>query len=407
MQTSNPTISQLGYEAKRRQKLAEVLGKGSDRQVTSNMDGLAKVLQMGLSGYQTRKGEEATKAFDTAKTEALQKALDPSRSRDQRIADLSNVPGYEGEAVKASLDQPEATALKDQAEQALISQASGQALSPQQQAALQAYDKLRQTERMYDPRQNVVPKYSPLADVPGSTPSSPQLVAPGAQLLPPPAAGQTPDPSMFPATPSATMQPPAGLDAKGQGIFMDEMARAQAEKALNGGVPKMTETQQQASSRSSLISSGLKSLGSLMDSPQVSGGRMAIADTVGMAGPIGQYAAQQIRSPEEQKFTAGRDSALEGMASAVTGAGVTQDQFARFTNMLPSPADDPSVRPQKLVNAYDFLLTQTKIAGPVANEIAAAAAEARAKIKAPAPSGGLTPEEQRELQELEKLFGGR
>jgi hypothetical protein len=138
---------------------------------------------------------------------------------------------------------------------------------------------------------------------------------------------------------------------------------------------------------------------------------MAFAETVEGLGPIGSVLGNNIRTPDEQRMIAGRDAAIEGFASAVTGAGVTQDQFTRFSRLLPQGSEDPTVRREKLANAYEFLLTQTQIAGPIANDIRGEVMRIREQSIAQTPqmpaSGGLTPEEMRELQELEKMFRGQ
>jgi len=131
---------------------------------------------------------------------------------------------------------------------------------------------------------------------------------------------------------------------------------------------KMTEQQGQAASRSTMLSSGLDDIEKKLKSPGVNPVRLALSETVdGTA--LGNLLGQSMLTPDEQVYTSGRDAALEGLASAVTGAGVTKDQFTRFRNMLPSPTDRPEARDAKMDNAYKFLLTQTSIAGPIADEI--------------------------------------
>ena len=110
----------------------------------------------------------------------------------------------------------------------------------------------------------------------------------------------------------------------------EEMARRQAQKEANGGVPTFSQSEGQAASRSSLMKGALEGFEQVMNSPNISPGKMAVADTVGGMGPVGAYAADKIRSPDEQRFNVNKAGALESMASAVTGAGVTKEQFDRI-----------------------------------------------------------------------------
>lgn len=416
------TFSQLGFEAERRRRMADALQAQNSGPVNSHLGGLAKVLSGALSGYQSKKADQAEEKARAARQEALSAALDPSRSREE-LPQILAQGGYEDAALKMATEKQEFKPLKDQAEAALFAQASGQQLSPDQTAALQAFDKLRQTEMMYDPRQNIVPKFGSLT---GQQPSmqpamqatpqapipQPSLQAPQGVLLPPPSGSGQPDASIFPAQGNAT-QMPSGLDPKAQGQYMDTLAsqsaQMAAERAANGGVPKMTETQSQASSRATLMNQGLRGMSDALMSGNVSGLNMALADTAqNYGGPIGEYVANaQLRTPQEQAFSASKGAALEGIASAVTGAGVTQDQFSRFSNMLPTGNETPEVQRLKMANAYEFLLNQTKIAGPVAEEIRSEVERFRMAPAPVAPANGLTPEEQKELQELEKMFGGK
>lgn len=368
-------LSQLKYEQDRRKKLADVLGKNADRQVGSHLDGLAKVLQMGMAGYQTRKSDEAGKQFEDAKREALAKALDGSVSRDERIKTLAGVPGYEGDAVKASLESAKAGDLKEQAESALIAQASGQPLTPEQTAALKAFDTLRQTERMYDPRQNIVPKFSPLlggqapaggAPSPAPVRNMPQsdmpLVSqvPAGGLLPPPAAGQTPDASMF-------APPPAGLDAKAQGQYMDAMAATAAERAANGGMPKMTAEQAQANVRGQVLGQSLQDLEQLMFDKDISPGRMATAKSISELPVVPKAASPFVQNsmmnPKEQLFDSAMAGAKESLAGALTGAAFTDQQAQNFTAMLPNGTEAPEIRKKKLENAYQYAIAVSQGAG--------------------------------------------
>jgi hypothetical protein len=149
-------------------------------------------------------------------------------------------------------------------------------------------------------------------------------------------------------------------------------ARLQAQKDANGGVPTFTQSEGQAASRSTLMKDALEGFEATMNSPNVSPGKMALADTVGAMGPVGAYIADsKIRSPDEQRFAVNKAGALEAMASAVTGAGVTKEQFDRFTTRLPTGNEDPQVRNEKLISAYKFLSTQATLSGPLGAELKA------------------------------------
>jgi hypothetical protein len=151
-----------------------------------------------------------------------------------------------------------------------------------------------------------------------------------------------------------------------------EAARKAAEKEANGGVPTFTQSEGQAASRSTMLKDSLESFENIMNSPNVSPMNMAAADTVAKMGPIGTVIADKnIRTPDEQRFNVAKAAALEGMASAVTGAGVTKDQFDRFTSILPTGSEDPAVRQEKLLGAYKFLRTQATLSGPLGSELGA------------------------------------
>ncbi|MBP2564528.1 hypothetical protein J2766_001087 [Agrobacterium tumefaciens] len=417
------TVSQLGFEAERRRRLAQTLSSQSQGPAKSHWEGLSQLINSGMAGYQMGKADDAEKQMKKQQQEALSAALDPSRKRSELPQILANG-GYSDAALKIATEKPDTIDVEDQAKQALLKANMGQPLSAQEQAAVDSYNQIKGMERIADPDGNLQPKYLPLslggnqqAGAPPrpvqTVPRAPQTgdmqaaqAAWGGQpgILPPPAengvAGQ-PMPQMQPQADPGFRPTP-----KANAAYNNAMATAAAERDLNGGVPKMTETQSTAASRSTLMNTGLRGMNDALVSGNVSPLNMALADTAANAGPIGEWAANQMRTPEEQRFSASKSAALEGIASAVTGAGVTQDQFARFSNMLPSGGETPENQRFKMANAYEFLLTQTKIAGPVADEIRGEVMRLRSE-GAPAPSNGLTPEEQAELLELEKLFGGR
>ena len=138
-----------------------------------------------------------------------------------------------------------------------------------------------------------------------------------------------------------------------------------------GGSGKMTEAQGQASSRGTLLGNGLQTIDANIASPNVNPYRQAAADTIQGMGAPGRLVATKIRSDEENMLNAGNAGALEGVASAVTGAGVTKDQFDRFTSMLPNSADSGDVRAQKFKSALTFLENQLQVAGPRGQQILA------------------------------------
>ena len=418
-------ISQLDFEAQRRRKLAEALSKGNDKPIASPLEGLAKVLREGVAGYQSGKASKFENESKQRQADIISGVVSGKTPRDEGMAQLAQIPAYQDVALKAAIEKPKFEGLKESAEQALMAQALGQPLSTEQQAAIQAFDRLRGTEMMYDPRQNVVRKYGSLLEAPA--PSAAPIPArgtpqPGAgEMLPEPTYGvpgqvlNAPPavPGEVPSGPNPVTNtaPPEGLDARARGQYMDTLAtqaaQLAAERANNNGLPRMTETQQQAASRSNLISGGLQQLSDVMLNPTVDPTRMALADTVEGIGPLGSVLGNNIRTPDEQRFIAGRDAAIEGFASAVTGAGVTQDQFGRFSRLLPQGSEDPQVRREKLRNAYEFLLTQTQIAGPIANNIRAEVMQLREQGVGQPQAGGLTPAEQEELRRLEAMFGGQ
>lgn len=359
-------ISQHTYEAERRRKLAETLSKSADRQVGSNLDGLAKVLQMGVAGYQGGKADKATRMAEDAKREALSKALDGSISRDERIKTLAGVPGYEGDAVKASLESGSAGSLKEQAESALIAQAAGQPLTPEQTSALKAYDTLRQTERMYDPRQNIVPKFSPLlggealaggAPSPAPARNMPQsdmpLVSqvPAGGLLPPPAAGQTPDASMF-------APPPAGLDAKAQGQYMDAMAADAAKRAQNGGMPDLTERQAKATAFAARMEQAEAEMGNAIKSnPAFNPSN--VVDNVAASILPPQFRNIAI-SPEYQQVRAAQENFITGLLRLDSGAAIPPAELEAYIAQYFPVAGDTKATIEQKARARQAALEATK-----------------------------------------------
>lgn len=173
----------------------------------------------------------------------------------------------------------------------------------------------------------------------------------------------------------ANQNPYAGtgvVQLEGAKAGAEATARLQAQKEMNGGVPTFTQSEGQAASRSTLMKDALEGYEKVMFSPNVSPAKMAAADTVAGMGPMGEYLADsKIRSPDEQRMNINRAGALESVASAVTGAGVTAGQFERFKTLLPTGNEDPQVRSEKLVNAYKFLSTQATLSGPLGGELKA------------------------------------
>ena len=156
----------------------------------------------------------------------------------------------------------------------------------------------------------------------------------------------------------------------GNGITVYDPATGQPITTIggSGGVGKLTEAQGQAASRAALIGEGLNTLNKLLLSPDVNPWRMEAANLVG---GISEAAGNKIRSEDEQRWNAAKSAALEGLASAVTGAGVTKDQFDRYSAMLPTPSDAPAVAQEKMAAANRFLQTQLLLAGPAGQAVAA------------------------------------
>lgn len=184
------------------------------------------------------------------------------------------------------------------------------------------------------------------------------------------------------------------IDAGGGGISYTMPDGTEIQIGGSGkGAGGMKEYQAAASSRAQLLGDGLKTLENNISDPSVSPLRMAIGDTMkGTA--LGDLGATKLQGDKENIASAGRDAALEGMASAVTGAGVTKDQFTRFTNMLPKAADTQPVKDAKFDNAYNFLLNQTNVAGPIAEQLKQHIVErnqARQQVGAPGAAGATTP----------------
>lgn len=226
----------------------------------------------------------------------------------------------------------------------------------------------RDREQTTDALGQVIPKYAPMGGQPVlSTSSSPLGM------------GSAPSPqSVAPTSPSSPSLTGADIAAGSNTASGDLAANPMAntpyarKQVLDAQIKKAysspTEAQGQASSRSNLLGSGLRMLEDNLSSPNVSPLRQAVADTA-TGSALGDYAANKIRTDEESLLSAGRDAALEGLASAVTGAGVTNDQFSRFTNLLPKSADSPTVREAKFNNAYNFLSNQLKVAGPAGEQM--------------------------------------
>jgi hypothetical protein len=189
----------------------------------------------------------------------------------------------------------------------------------------------------------------------------PSFQEPQGGLLPPPAAmgaGETQMPSsMFAGNPKA------------QQAQMETQARIQGERAANGGTLPLTEAQGQAAARAQLLQQGLQGYESTLFNPEVRPAAMAAADTVSALGPLGRLAAGSIRNDTEAQLNAAQAKALEAMAASVTGAGVTQDQFDRFSSMLPSAYEGDATKRVKLKAAYDYLLGLSNLTGDMRGQL--------------------------------------
>lgn len=133
-----------------------------------------------------------------------------------------------------------------------------------------------------------------------------------------------------------------------------------------GSVKPPNESQMQAGNRAQLVQDGLGKLEALYNDPNISPWNVGIADTVGSLGPIGAVAGSTMKSDAEQQFSAAKASALEGMAASITGAGVSKDQFERYSQMLPDITDKPGTRKAKLQAANDYLKVVLRNAGAAA-----------------------------------------
>lgn len=154
---------------------------------------------------------------------------------------------------------------------------------------------------------------------------------------------------------------------KGQGFSMTMPDGTTVQ--MGGAIKPPTEGQQQAAARAQLLQSGVSALEELYNDPNISPMRLAGAETLSAAGPFGRLAAENLRSDSEQQFEAAKASALEGIAASITGAGVTKDQFTRYTNMLPSINDKPETKKTKLEAANQFLHVLLKNAGAAAGPV--------------------------------------
>jgi hypothetical protein len=132
---------------------------------------------------------------------------------------------------------------------------------------------------------------------------------------------------------------------------------------VGGAVKPPNESQMNAASRAQLIQTGLTELEKLYDNPDIDAWRMAGAETLAKAGPMGGVAANKLKTDAEQQWAAAQSSALEGLAASVTGAGVSTDQFTRYTNMLPAITDKPETRKAKMKAANNYLKVLLKNAG--------------------------------------------
>lgn len=210
-------------------------------------EALARAVGGGIAGYQRGRVMKEYQAKDNEARDQLAKALDPNLSRADKLAALRGVQGYEELAVKSSIEKPDFD-LKGTAEQALFKQAAGQSLTPEENASLQAFDRLRSSEVMYDPRGNVVPKFgslmqgqqqpAPMAQRADSSPAlPPPAMGDGKMLLPAPATAAEmggkvvqPDISLFAGMPQLAPTP-SMLDNKSRGEMGDKVGKNLADVA--------------------------------------------------------------------------------------------------------------------------------------------------------------------------------
>jgi hypothetical protein len=357
-------ISQLDFEAQRRRKLAEALSKGNDKPISSPLEGLGRVLREGVAGYQSGKASKFENESKQRQADIIAGVVSGKTPREEGLGQLAQIPAYQETAVKAALEKPKFEGLKESAEQALMAQAMGQPLTPEQQASLQAFDKLRQTEMMYDPRQNIVPKYGSLMQSPAAQGAAPIP----AQGTPQPTAGETlPPPPMAtgPVMPPTTggprdqsLFPPAGLDPKAQGQYMDAMAADAAKRAQNGGMPDLTERQGKATAFAARMEQAEGEYNNLLNSNPNYDPSNAI-DTI-----AGSYIPQQFRniavSPQGQQARVAQENWVTGVLRLDSGAVIPADEMRSYVAQYFPVAGDTEATIQQKARARAAALEATK-----------------------------------------------
>jgi hypothetical protein len=208
----------------------------------------------------------------------------------------------------------------------------------------------------YSAGQAVMPSAAIQAPNEGMLPQ-PNQSAPIDGLLPPPAelgVGEARMPSTsFKGTPNA------------QNSYDTKKADIAAQRDANGGVLPLTEAQGQAVARSNMLMQGLSEYQNYIFNPEVRPGAVAVADALEQTGnPLAKFAAtKMVRNDSENMLKAAEARSLEALASSVTGAGVTADQFTRFQTMLPSVNDSDQNKQKKIMAAYEYLMGLSNLSG--------------------------------------------
>lgn len=390
-------ISQLALEQKRRQKLADALaGQAANQPVASHWQGLAKVLNSGLSSYNQVMADEAGKEYEKRRQEALQKALDPNTKKEDMGKILADG-GYESEAIKLATETPKFD-LSGQAEQALYKAAQGQPLTPQEAAAVKAYNDLKGMEQMVNPATGaMMPKYR-------------QLNVGGQRVADAGAAGE---PSMFDMPPEPTMQGPAG------GLLPPPSGQGQPDMSVFNGNPKAEQKRVEILAEKT----GELQAGAPVALQKAEGALKLIDDILkdnglgesvgGPAGLIGRQAGVMPVS-EGQRRVVPKIQQLQGKAfleafESLKGGG-------QITQIEGQKATDAIARLQTYQNEADYRralgdLRDVVVMGAQRARQAAGLGEGQYQID-PAlvggtvvPAGGLTPEEAAEFEQLKRMFG--
>lgn len=359
-------FSQLGMEAERRRKLADALqAQAANQPVASHMQGLAKVFASALGGYQQRRADDVESERRKLQSDALSQALDPTTDKSQ-MAQILASGGYEDAALKMAMETPKQQDVKSMAEQAVFKASRGEQLTPDEMAAVDAYNRIKGTEVMYDPRQNIVPKYQPL-QLPGQSGVSqvaPALVQPNmggmsadqqatgmpSDILPPPPVNE--------GQPGQTLAPPDGLDPKAQGAFMDAMAKDAAARAANGGMPDLTERQAKATSFAARMEQAEAEMGNILDAnPGFNPSN--VKDNVAASLLPPQFRNVAI-SPVYQQIRSAQENFITGLLRLDSGAAIPPAELESYIAQYFPVAGDSEATIEQKARARKAAMEATK-----------------------------------------------